>query len=40
MVSIKPPLLDTMGKDPLEADSKGRRPRGSFHLEGAIVILD
>ena len=39
-VSTKPPLFDTIGKDPLEADSIGRRPRGSFHLEQAMVILD
>jgi len=39
-VSTKPPLLETIGKDPLEADSIGRRPRGSSHLEQATVILD
>ena len=39
-VSTRPPLLETIGKDPLEADSIGRRPRGSSQLEQAIVILD
>jgi hypothetical protein len=39
-VSVSPPFLDTIGKDPLEEDSIGNRPSGSFQQEHATVILE
>ena len=39
-VSVSPPLLETIGKDPLEEDSIGNRPSGSFQQEHATVILE
>ena len=40
IVSVKPPLFDTIGNEPLLAASNGKRPRGSSVVELATAIKD
>ena len=40
VVSGKPPLLDIIVAQPLEADSKDVLPNGSSHLDGTTAISD